>query len=234
VRYELAPDHVVLQPIQEINPGPYVLVREKDQSWDKLIAATRAELAQAATLREVRAESDPARRASRVFDWITAHRGDLGMQLRSGTNIHFKPEGSWAGVELEMLEEAAVSPRPEDAWRALKLWVQFCPGGRYCGMSGLGFSSDDKRELLLRIATDEARSTDDRSLALCQLCGQQTLWCDRIGASSIKPADRKRFLKQLVATSDAMKADDLTAEVLLDDLQAAIERLSNPPQWEKE
>jgi hypothetical protein len=229
VRYKPFGKEDVLLPIQERNPGPWYMHLEEKTNWSELIKLTQSELQTVGELRLLRAEHDLERRGKKLLAWIESHRNELGYSRDPLTGL-ITTRALWGGVENELLQEISMSPEPEDAWKALNLCVSMDLGE----LTGIGFCSKRKREYLIKIATDDTQDVTSRRLALCQLCGQFTLWCTREETVSVTSSDRLHYVESLKDANGKLKLDEKADKELQHDFDRAIKTLNDPPVWLKD
>ncbi len=169
----LTADGHVLVPRQFINPGPYYLVADKNSNWDELITLIIAEIPLIDSVLAMERIDDPARRNQAIFAWIEKHRSEF-----TGSRLRQEPKkAGWGSLEQRTFVWVIESGRPDDAWKALKLYREIgLKLGRHPGYSPEGrsvrsFGSASGRKLLVGIATDSTQPEGDRETALYHLLG---------------------------------------------------------------
>jgi hypothetical protein len=196
--------------------GGWSLALEKDADWEKLIAATRADVPRVAEVMALKDIRDPAERNRAIFAWIEKHRGEF----RPSFSGERKGNPGWEEVEWWTVEWILDTCRAEDAWRALKVSLEIIGNEYYVPMSRTPtFASPEGRKLLLGVLADAKSSAAQRRVALAAL--QDSLWPGRQveqhpNLSSATPGEQAEIIEKITGflKSDDWGTRELTAKVL--------------------
>jgi hypothetical protein len=165
----LTDDAKVLLPTQFINPGDYYFVVAGNTEWPGLLKQVRADIKAVAAVFALRDIADAAERNRALFAWIEGHRKEFTGTSFAG-NIQ-APEQGWGSLEYHLFEWIVDGGRPDDAWRAVKVWRKVAKHPFGIGPIGKpdAFASTAGRRILFRVALDEAEPIEDRQSAVYRL-----------------------------------------------------------------
>ena len=198
----LTADRQVLLPRQFINPGPYYLVADKNSHWDGLVAQVKVEIPLIDAVLAMQRIDDPAGRNQTIFAWIEKHRSEF-----SGSWLREEPKKpGWGSLEQKAFVWIVESGRPDDAWKALKLYreiglkLERYPGYSPDGSSVRSFGSASGRKLLVGIATDPAEPEGDRETALYHLLGSfwpTGQWGEVSALARLSPEEQAETIRRI-------------------------------------
>lgn len=159
----------VLLPRQFINPGDYYFVVASNTDWPGLLKKVRADVKAVAAVYAMQDIADSAERNRALFAWIEEHRKEFAGTYMAGNNQ--APEQGWGSLEYHVFEWIVDGGRPDDAWRAVKVWRKVAKYPFGIGPIGKpdAFASSEGRRILLRVALDEAEPIEDRQSAVYRL-----------------------------------------------------------------
>jgi len=160
---------------------------------------------------------DPAKRNQALFEWIKKHKKEYGRLWQ----VKGESSSGWGTLDWKPFQLILETCRPEDAWRALKLFHELDHRPGY-GPYSHAFGSLYGRAILTRIAFDKKESPLNRKLALYQLGEVNNLWPRRLlmqenpGLSQIDAAEQQRILDEgiLLLKDEDAEIRELSARFL--------------------
>jgi hypothetical protein len=206
----LAEDGRVLAP-RPAGGGGYTLEAEPGVNWSLLLAQVRSDVASVDRLLAVRGLAREERRNAALLAWVEG-RPDRGAAP------HGRPGqeavGGWGELEVRALGWVLEGGRPEDCWRAVRLFAERNDGA-LPPLKGVGFGTPQGRAFLLRVAKDEKALLGDRVRAV-RLLGLPATLRPSAGGRVARPAgakERGEILGGLLALLE-VKHDPLRAEAV--------------------